>query len=84
MLIRPDGAVLLFALEDGALALPGGGVEAGETHEEALARAFLAQMPTKKFIQPEEVGALCAYLCSDAARSITGAPISIDGGWFAN
>jgi hypothetical protein len=27
---------------------------------------------------------LCAYLCGDIAKSITGAPISIDGGWFAH
>jgi 3-hydroxybutyrate dehydrogenase len=57
----------------------GGGI----SDEEALERAFLDQMPTRKFVEPEEVGALCAFLCSDAARSITGAPLPIDGGWFA-
>jgi len=54
------------------------------TEEQALERAFLEAMPTKTFIDPQEVGQLCAYLCSDAARSITGAPISIDGGWSAH
>ncbi len=58
----------------------GGGIGA----EEALARAFLDLMPTNRFIDPEEVAQLCVYLCSDAARSITGAPISIDGGWSAH
>ena len=58
----------------------GGGI----SEEEALERAFLTAMPTRTFIDPEEVGQLCAYLCSDAARSITGAPISIDGGWSAH
>ncbi len=38
LVIRPDASVLLFTLEDGTLALPGGRVEPGETHEEALAR----------------------------------------------
>lgn len=54
------------------------------SESEALERAFLEAMPSKQFIDPQEVGQLCAYLCSDAARSITGAPISIDGGWSAH
>ncbi len=56
----------------------------GVSEEEALERAFLSAMPSRRFIEPEEVGQLCAFLCSDAARSITGAPISIDGGWSAH
>jgi 3-hydroxybutyrate dehydrogenase len=55
----------------------------GISEEEALERAFLDKMPTRRFIDPVEVAALCAYLCSDLARSITGAPIPIDGGWSA-
>lgn len=58
----------------------GGGI----SEDEALRRAFLEAMPSKTFIDPQEVGQLCTYLCSDAARSITGAPISIDGGWAAH
>ena len=58
----------------------GGGI----SEDEALSRAFLEAMPSKAFIDPQEVGQLCAYLCSDAARSITGAPLSIDGGWAAH
>ena len=58
----------------------GGGI----SDEEALARAFLDAMPTRRFVEPDEVGALCAYLCSDAAKSVTGAPIPIDGGWSAS
>ena len=64
----------------GLVASYGGGI----TEEEALERAFLDAMPTKRFIEPSEVGALCAFLCSDYAISITGAPISIDGGWAAH
>lgn len=58
----------------------GGGI----SEDEALARAFLDAMPTKRFIDPVEVAQLCVYLCTDAARSITGAAIAIDGGWSAH
>jgi 3-hydroxybutyrate dehydrogenase len=58
----------------------GGGI----SEEAALERAFLEAMPTRRFIDVTEVGALCAYLCSDFAISITGAPIAIDGGWSAH
>lgn len=58
----------------------GGGI----SEEQALERAFLEAMPSKRFIEPPEVGALCAFLCSDFAISITGAPIAIDGGWSAH
>src|SRR5579872_3951989 len=58
----------------------GGGI----SEEEAMARAFLTNMPTRRFIQPEEIAQLITYLCTDAARSITGAAIAIDGGWTAH
>jgi 3-hydroxybutyrate dehydrogenase len=58
----------------------GGGI----SEEEALSRAFLETMPTRRFIDPSEIGQLCTYLCSDAARSITGSIIPIDGGWSAH
>lgn len=54
------------------------------TEEQALERAFLDEMPTKRFIDVEEVAQLCTFLCSDAARSITGGPIPIDGAWSAH
>lgn len=53
------------------------------SEEEALERAFLESMPTCRFIEPIEVAQLCVFLCTDAAKSITGAPIPIDGGWVA-
>lgn len=56
----------------------------GLSEVEALERAFLEAMPTHRFIEPEEVAALCTFLCSDSAKSITGAPIPIDGGWSAH
>jgi 3-hydroxybutyrate dehydrogenase len=40
--------------------------------------------PMLKFSTPEEIGALTVFLCSDGAATITGTPISIDGGWVSH
>jgi 3-hydroxybutyrate dehydrogenase len=40
--------------------------------------------PMLKFSTPEEIGALTVFLCSDAAATITGVPLPIDGGWVAH
>ncbi|MCY3023103.1 MAG: SDR family NAD(P)-dependent oxidoreductase [Planctomycetota bacterium] len=46
-----------------------------------LAQSFLSRIPVGRWGRPEEIGALAAYLCSEAAGFITGTDISIDGGW---
>ncbi len=55
----------------------------GISEEEVIQNVMLARQPTKKFITIEEVADTAKFLCSDGARSITGANISIDGGWTA-
>jgi 3-hydroxybutyrate dehydrogenase len=44
---------------------------------------LLAAQPTKRFVEVDEVTALCAFLASEQARSITGTILPIDGGWTA-
>jgi 3-hydroxybutyrate dehydrogenase len=41
------------------------------------------KQPSKRFVQPEYIGDLVLFLCSEAGSSFTGAPINIDGGWLA-
>ena len=55
----------------------------GMTEEEVKRDVILAAQPTKEFVTVEEVASLAVYLCSDAAKAITGANLSIDGGWTA-
>jgi len=54
------------------------------TDVETQTRQMLAEkQPMMQFSTPEAIGALAVFLCSDAAATITGAPLSIDGGWLA-
>jgi 3-hydroxybutyrate dehydrogenase len=55
----------------------------GMTAEQVKRDVLLAAQPTKEFVTVDEVAALAVYLCSDAAKAITGANLSIDGGWTA-
>ncbi len=49
-----------------------------------IAHAMLSEKQAMtQFTTPEGIGGLAVFLCSDAARTITGAALSIDGGWVA-
>ncbi len=55
----------------------------GMTREQVMNDVLLAGQPTKQFVTAEEVAATMVFLCSDAAKQITGTNISVDGGWTA-
>jgi gluconate 5-dehydrogenase len=52
----------------------------GVDESEVVERVFLKSAPIKRFIEPSEIAALVAFLCSDDASAISGSPILIDQG----
>lgn len=55
----------------------------GITEQEVIRDVLLHAQPTRQFVTTEQIGALAVFLCTDAAASITGAAIPIEGGWTA-
>ncbi|SDR28709.1 3-hydroxybutyrate dehydrogenase [Pseudovibrio sp. Tun.PSC04-5.I4] len=53
------------------------------TEEQVKKEVLLAAQPTKEFVTVEQVAGLAIFLCSDAAASITGTLLPMDGGWTA-
>lgn len=53
------------------------------TREQVMNDVLLAGQPTKQFVTVEQVAALALFLCRDEASNITGANLSVDGGWTA-
>jgi 3-hydroxybutyrate dehydrogenase len=55
----------------------------GLTRDQVINDVLLAGQPTKQFVTVEQVAALLLHLCRDESASITGANLSMDGGWTA-
>jgi 3-hydroxybutyrate dehydrogenase len=55
----------------------------GMTREQVMNDVLLANQPQKKFVTIEQVAALALFLCREEASAITGANLSVDGGWTA-
>jgi 3-hydroxybutyrate dehydrogenase len=53
------------------------------TKEQVINDVLLTAQPTKEFVTADQVASLALYLCGDDASQITGANLSIDGGWTA-
>ncbi len=56
----------------------------GISREKVIHDVLLAQQPNKRFATVEELGALTVFLACDAAASITGIALPVDGGWTAH
>lgn len=55
----------------------------GLTKEQVINDVLLEAQPTKQFVTVDQVAALAVFLCSDAASQMSGANLSMDGGWTA-
>ena len=55
----------------------------GLSEEEVVDKVILERQPTKQFTTIEEIADMTVLLMSDAATSMTGAEIKMDGGWTA-
>src|SRR5205085_12024161 len=54
------------------------------SREEVIPKVILERQPNKRFASTEELGALTVFLAGDAAASITGIALPVDGGWTAH
>ena len=55
----------------------------GLTRDQVINDVLLAGQPQKQFVQVDQLASLAVYLCTDSASAITGANLSMDGGWTA-
>ena len=55
----------------------------GISQERVITDVLLTSQPNRRFATVEEIGALTAFLCSEHGASMTGAALTIDGGWTA-
>ena len=56
----------------------------GISRDQVIRDVLLAQQPNKRFATVEELGALTVFLSTQAAASITGTALPVDGGWTAH
>jgi 3-hydroxybutyrate dehydrogenase len=55
----------------------------GISEKDVIQTVMLSNQPTRKFVEIDDVAETVAFLCSDAAKSITGSNLTVDGGWTA-
>ena len=56
--------------------------EMGESIPESAREQMLTQIPLRRFGEPDEIGAVILFLCSDLATYVTGQTLHVNGGWW--
>ena len=51
--------------------------------DQAKAELLAEKQPSGEFATPEQIGALCVFLCSDGAAQMRGVALPVDGAWLA-
>jgi NAD(P)-dependent dehydrogenase (short-subunit alcohol dehydrogenase family) len=75
----PDG-IRVNAIAPGWIRTP---LTAGLQDDEARSEALLARTPLGRWGEPEDLVGPVLFLCSDAARFVTGTILPVDGGYLA-
>jgi len=55
----------------------------GISVEQAKSDLLSEKQPSGEFATPEQIGAVCVFLCSESAAQIRGIAVPVDGGWVA-
>ncbi|HDR1021416.1 TPA: 3-hydroxybutyrate dehydrogenase [Pasteurella multocida] len=53
------------------------------SEEDVISKIMLQKAAVKRLIEPSDIGEFVKFLCSDAAASISGSCLTVDGGWTA-
>ncbi|TVR10313.1 MAG: SDR family oxidoreductase, partial [Salinarimonadaceae bacterium] len=74
------GTVLTDAIDERIVALMS---KENISRDEAVGRFMVGRAPSGKFVDPESIAAMIAYLCGPYSKHINGAAMSVDGAWTA-
>jgi NAD(P)-dependent dehydrogenase (short-subunit alcohol dehydrogenase family) len=77
--LAPDG-ITVMAISPGPFATE---MNKPLLNDPQVKQQFTSRIPVGHWGNPEDIGSLALYLCSDAASFLTGTDIVIDGGWMA-
>ena len=77
--LAPDG-ITVVAISPGPFATE---MNLPLMNDPEVSNQFTSKIPLGRWGNPEEIGKLAAYLCSESAGFITGTDVLIDGGWTA-